>query len=198
MDAITALHTRHSTAAAQLNEPAPSETELASILKAAVTAPDHAGLTPWQFILIRGDARQCLGDLMAETFRRRNPTADSALIERQRKKPLRSPLIITVVATIVSDNPKVPEFEQILSAAAAAEHIQLACHALGYGSIWLSGDNMYDWVFTEALGLNTTDRIVGFLYIGTPNKLGNAAPRPNAADFVREWTAICAPEESAI
>jgi len=187
MDHITFLQQRYSTPAKQLLEPAPSQTELEQILQAAVAAPDHGGLHPWQFLIIKGEARQKLGDLMARCYQQRHPQASSEQVERQRTKPLRSPLIITVVAKI-QQNPSVDKLEQILSAGAACQQILLAAQALGYGAIWLSGESIFDWNINDGLGLGFDDQIVGFLYLGTESQSRKAPQRPAVRNFIHDWT----------
>jgi len=186
MDHITFLQQRYSTPAKQLLEPAPSQTELEQILQAAVAAPDHGGLHPWQFLIIKGEARQKLGDLMARCYQQRHPQASSEQVERQRTKPLRSPLIITVVAKI-QQNPSVDKLEQILSAGAACQQILLATQALGYGAIWLSGESIFDWNINDGLGLEFDDQIVGFLYLGTESQSSKAPQRPAVRNFIHDW-----------
>ena len=55
--------------------------------------------------------------------------------EMLRNKPQRAPLIIVTVASPQA-HPKVPEFEQEYSAAAATQNMLVACHALGVGAMW--------------------------------------------------------------
>ena len=187
MDAIDNLHQRASIPAKNLVEPGPSEEHLDIILRAAVTAPDHKAMRPWRFIVVRGSARQQLGDIYAEAATLREPGISEADIERQRSKPMRSPLLIVVAAKITPGNPKVPEVEQLLSAGAAAEHIQLAAHALGYGSVWVTGANAFDDHIKGALRLETGDAIVGFIHIGTANIPPPAVNRPDPQRFVEYW-----------
>ena len=183
MDAYEALVTRVSPK--ELAEPAPDGQALRKIVAAALRAPDHGRLRPWRFIAIRGEGRRRLGEAFAAALKRRNPGAGAEL-ERERKKPLRAPLVL-VVAAHIAPNPKVPPLEQLLSAAAAAQNIMIACHALGFGAMWKTGEPAYDANVKEALGLTAADEIAGFLYIGTPV----AMPKPPAAlepaDFLREW-----------
>lgn len=198
MDAIAALLGRASVPARQLDEPAPAGADLDTILQAAVRAPDHGALRPWRFLLVRGPARARLGDVLAEAFARREPDADPALVERQRAKPLRSPLIVVVAARIDRLHPKVPEIEQLLSAGAAAQCMLLAAHALGYGAIWLTGDGAYDRSVADALGLALDERIVGFVYLGTPVGEPPRPQRPDPAGLLREWTEPQQPPEPEI
>lgn len=186
MNALELLHQRVSVPAARLEAPAPEGDDLDAILQAAMSAPDHGGLTPWRFILIRGEARQRLGDVFAEAFRQRQPQASEEQVERQRQKPSRAPLIIAVVAPL-QEHPKVPEIEQLLAAGAAVEHLQLAAQALGYGSVWLTGDNAYDWNVLQPLGLDMNEKLVGFVYMGTPAGSMPAKPRPPHAPRLSEW-----------
>ena len=62
-DAVQALLSRRSVAALQLREPGPSPAELEVAIDAALSGPDHGGLKPLRFVLIRGAARARLSEL---------------------------------------------------------------------------------------------------------------------------------------
>jgi nitroreductase len=184
MDAIDALTTRRSPA--QFAEPAPDDEALAEILGAAMRAPDHGKLKPWRFILLRGDARKRFGDVMAAAMKRREPEIPANMLEREREKPLRAPLIV-VLAAAIQQGHKIPVIEQMLAAGAAAQNIMLAAHALGYGAAWKTGAPAYDDFVKETLGLTPGDAIVGFIYLGTPATMPASAPPPDLSAFVRNW-----------
>jgi nitroreductase len=184
MDALELLHTRES--AGRLSDPAPSDSELAAIFKSASRAPDHGRLRPWRFVVIRADARERFGDVMAVSLKSRQPDAAPETLARERAKALRAPLIVVVGVQIQSDS-KIPEIEQILSGGAAAQNIMLAAHALGYGAAWKTGEPAYDAQVKEALGLQATAVIVGFIYLGTRTGGPSPLPRPAPQDFVTEW-----------
>src|SRR5271156_1126940 len=111
MEAIDALTSRRSPA--QFTEPAPDEAALEAILRAAMRAPDHGKLKPWRFLVLRGEGRRRFGDVMAEAMKRREPEAPANLIEREREKPLRAPLIV-VLAAALKEGHKIPIIEQLL------------------------------------------------------------------------------------
>jgi nitroreductase len=184
MDAYEALVTRVSPI--EIGDPAPDEEALRKIVAAALRAPDHGRLHPWRFISIRGEDRKRLGDVFASALRSRDPKATREALERERQKPLRGPVLLVVVARIAEPS-KIPAVEQLLSAAAAAQNIMLASHALGFGAMWKTGEAAYDPSVKEALRLEGLETIVGLLYIGTPK----AMPRPPApldpADFLQTW-----------
>ncbi|HVY18258.1 MAG TPA: nitroreductase [Rhodopila sp.] len=184
MDAIDLLLTRES--ALKLQAPGPSATELDRIFAAAVRAPDHGRLRPWQFVVIGEDQRTAFGDLMAESMRRREPGATADALQRERDKAFRAPCIVAVAAKVKRGH-KIPEIEQIASASAAAQTIMLAVPALGYGAVWKTGAPAYDPTVKIALGLEPEDEILGFLYIGTPTGGPSPLPRPEARDFVTRW-----------
>lgn len=186
---LDTLQSRHSFPASQLTEPTPNEQQLNDILKCAITAPDHAKLCPWRFIVIRGEARNALGDVFVDAAKSRDPDISEQKLERLKEKPLRSPLIVVIVTTLTPDHPKTPVIEQTLSAGAAVQLMQLGATATGFGSIWLSGANAYDENVKQALGIEAKDQITGFLYLGTPPDTQPTRRRPELNDHVTEWTA---------
>jgi nitroreductase len=171
----------------RLREPAPEGRELALILQTAMRAPDHGRLRPWRIVLIQGAARHALADIVAAALRRRQPDATDEMVERQRGKITGAPLVIALGARIRPEH-KVPEIEQVLSVGAAAMNMLNAIHALGFGGIWVTGANAYDPQVAAALGFAAPDRLLGFLFVGTP--LDPPAPqhRPDIDAHVVEWT----------
>jgi nitroreductase len=170
-----------------LGEPGPSDADLRLIFEAAVRAPDHGKLRPWQFFVVRGAARGKLSELFAEAARRREPNATEDQISKERGKPLQAPLTIVVVAKTVIGH-KIPPFEQALSAAAAAMNILNAVHALGFGARWVTGANCYDPDFRSDFGLEPNDQLIGFIHVGTPQENSKPPERPDPASFVAEWS----------
>lgn len=167
-----------------LAEPIPSEAELQRAFAAAMCAPDHGALRPWRFVLIRGAARERLGDLFVQAARLRDPAADA---ERFRRKALVAPLLVAVVAHL-QPHPKVPEIEQTVATGAAAMNLLNALHLQGYGCFWVSGPNAYDPTVHVGLGLAANEQLLGFVYVGTPqNGDKQPPPRAAAAPHVREW-----------
>jgi nitroreductase len=177
---------RHSTPAKNLAEPAPDDAQLRQIFRLAMHAPDHGRLCPYRFITIRGEGRHALAEVFAAAVQKRDPNVTQAYLKKQKHKPLRSPLIVVVVACL-SDNPKIPEIEQMLSAGAAAHGILLASKAMGFGSIWLTGDNAYDANVCEPLGLDLNEKIVGFIYLGTETSAIPHPPKPDLDEKITEW-----------
>ena len=187
MDAMELLHTRYS--ALKLGEPAPSAQAVRAMLESAARAPDHGRLLPWRLILIEGDARRGLGEVLAGAFSRRNPLAGEQALAREREKALRAPLII-VAATRCDRSAKIPIIEQILSAGCAAHSIMQAAFAQGLGAMWRTGDAAYDDAVKSALGIELDDHIVGFIYVGTDIGGPGTRPQRTPEEFARHWTGV--------
>jgi nitroreductase len=176
-DAIELLSTRSSFKAVALTAPGPTAAEIDKLLTIACRVPDHGKLTPWRFIVFEGEARLAAGTAIATAFGARNPDAKPEHLEFERKRLAHAPLVIAVVSR-AAPHVKIPEWEQVLSAGAAAMNLVLAAHALGYGANWITGWYAYDRGVLDALGLAPHERIAGFIHIGTPSGAVADRPRP--------------------
>lgn len=169
----------------KLSEPAPTAEQLNNALACALRAPDHARLKPWRYWLIQGDARIELGHIFAKALLDEDPEASADKVTKHENMPLRSPTMVVAVCE-PTDNPKVPKTEQLLSVGAGLQNLQLALTAMGYGSIWRTGTMAHSPVVRDAFEVSDEGEIVGFIYIGTPEKTGRA-PELDINDYVRDW-----------
>ncbi|RUR57556.1 nitroreductase family protein [Vreelandella populi] len=185
MDGLTLLHNRSSMG--KLVEPAPTAEQMDAIYQAALRAPDHKELRPWRFIEFTGEGRTRLGELFAEAEFQEDPSADDDTLNSARKKPLRAPMIIAVIAKVTPDLPKVPKMEQVISAGCAAHGILLAAHAQELGAMWRSGKYAFDPVVRKGLSLEEDDEVVAFIYLGNLGGRHKPLPQHNVADFVERW-----------
>jgi nitroreductase len=184
MNLVEVLQKRHSVG--RLQSPAPDESQCEALIQAAIRAADHGNLTPWRFLLIRDQGLVSLGEVFLEAAKIAKPELSGAESERLLTMPLRAPLIVTVIAKI-QEHPKIPQHEQLYSAAAAAQNILNAAYALGFGAIWRTGEMASNIHVANKLGLAPSEQIIGFLYIGTSvQPLGEAKIKP-VTDFLTYW-----------
>ncbi|WP_152602748.1 nitroreductase family protein [Caballeronia sordidicola] len=188
-DALNVLMTRQSHW--PLAEPAPDDSQLQQIFDAALRAPDHGALRPWRFVLIRGDARLKLGELLVDLACARAPGEPRSAHEHRGRRALAAPVVIALVVSLTRET-KVPEVEQLLSVGAAAMNMLNAIHALGFGGFWATGPDSYEQQMHRALGLTARDRLLGFLFVGTPADGVRAVERPSSDRYVTEWLEACA------
>lgn len=187
-DILDFIAGRRSVKAALLADPAPNDTELGTLLQSCMSAPDHGAIRPWRFKVIRGDSRHRLSDVFEAALKARDPSADEEAIAKIRSKPLRSPLIVAVVAEIMPNHPKVPPWEQVVATSCATQNLLLAVQAAGWGAVLLTGWPAEDATVKQALGFQEKDQIVGFVYMGTPSETPREMTRPVAADYISAWT----------
>ncbi|WJR75969.1 nitroreductase [Bradyrhizobium sp. NP1] len=185
-DALELLKTRRSAKPREMTGPGPSAAELETILTIGARVPDHGKLAPWRFIIFEGEARERAGDVIAAVFARKNPQATAAEIEVEKKRLTDAPLVIGVVSS-TRPHPKVPPWEQELSAGASAMNIVTAATALGYGACWLTGWFAFDRDVLEGLGLKGDEKLAGFIHIGKTTKPNEDRPRPNLSDIVTRF-----------
>ncbi|MGQ0532906.1 MAG: nitroreductase family protein [Caulobacteraceae bacterium] len=167
-ETLALLAQRRSSKLMHLAEPAPSADEIDALIRLATRVPDHGKLGPWRFVVIEGEARARAGALLADVIRN-DQGVDEDRLEFVRNWFKRAPVCVMVVSSPRS-SPKVPEWEQQLSAGAACFSLLLSAHALGYAGCWLTEWPAFDERARAALGLTPEERIAGFVYLGTPNQ----------------------------
>ena len=187
-DALDLLKTRRSYKARELSGPPPSAAEIDTLLTVASRVPDHGKLVPWRFIVFEGEARRAAGAAIVNAFRAKYPDATAEQAEAERERLTRAPLVIAVVSR-AAPHVKIPEWEQVLSAGAAAMSLVLAANALGYGANWITEWYAYDRAVLDALGLEPHERIAGFVHIGRPPQAAEDRPRPPLAEIATRYPA---------
>ncbi|WP_341959446.1 nitroreductase family protein [Pseudomonas sp. RC10] len=184
MEALDVLLNRVSVP--RLVEPAPDAAQREILFGAALRAPDHGGLRPYRFLTVEGDARNRMGELLAQSLLESDGAADEKALEKARLGPLRAPLVVVVIAKL-TDHYKVPKKEQVITAGCAAHGVLLAAYALGVGAVWRTGELSYSAYVAKGLGLAADEEVVAFLYLGTPQNPPREAQKPDVADFVSAW-----------
>ena len=179
MDVFDAIHTRQSIGKVK-PDPIPREM-IEKMLAAAAQAPNHHKVRPWRFVVLTGAARERLGDAMVDALRKRNPNADDESLARERRKPLRAPVLIAV-GVDKPDIPKAIEIENVCAVAAAVQNMLLAAHALGLGAMWRTGDAAYDPHVKSFLSFAPDQHLIGFIYVGYPESEPVTPSRPSYED----------------
>ena len=183
---IDFLLARNSAPIPDLREPAPSEREIETMLTIASRVPDHGRLTPWRFILYRGDARKKIGEGLAELAEKREGPLPEGRRNQELARFSRAPLVIGVISS-PKENPKIPQWEMFLSGGAAAMSLVIAANALGYGTNWITNWYSDTAEGRELLGLAPHERVVGFVHIGSYAGPAPGRPRPEVAKLVSDY-----------
>lgn len=178
--------TRRSVVAAGLEPPGPNDNELKQILTAASRVPDHKKLAPWRFVVFQGEARKKFGEVLAKALKQNEADVSQERLETEENRFMRAPLVIAVISSPV-EKPGVPEWEQSLSAGAACMNLLNAAMALGFAGQWITEWYSYDAAVAKELGLAETEKVAGFIYLGTKTQAPSERPRPELSDVVSYW-----------
>lgn len=168
-----------------LTTPAPDKPVLTNIINAAVAVPDHAGLSPYHFHIIQGAGLKKLTELYVQAIS--DVTDEPLKISKAQKMAYRAPLTI-VISTQFKQHPKVPKQEQLITAGCAAQAMQMAAVAQGFGAMWRTGDLAYSDIVKTGLGIALDEEIIGFLYIGTKAKELPIKNRTLCSDNIDYWS----------
>tara|TARA_B100000767_G_scaffold266512_1_gene283986 strand:- start:264 stop:821 length:558 start_codon:yes stop_codon:yes gene_type:complete len=181
MKALDNILTR--TSSSILRAPFPSDEEMGLVYKAALRAPDHKWLRPSRFIQITGEGLDKLSDIFFDYGKNHVKDISKEKLKKYKSIPYRAPMIIVLVSSITK-HPSVPDHEQMFTTAAAAQNILLALHALNYSGIWRTGIFAMNQTIEKSLGLDNNQRILGYLYVGTPDGKIKKVPSLDIKNFV--------------
>jgi nitroreductase len=179
MDVFEAIHSRHSQGHVK-PEPLPREL-IEKLLDAAAQAPNHYKVRPWRFVVLTGEGRNRLGDVMAASQQERHPEFPPEAFDKCRSLPLRAPVVIAVGVDKPSEA-KVLEIENVAAVAAAIQNLLLAAHAMGLGAKWRTSEWARDGRVKEFLGLEPDQHLIGFIYVGYPEFVKEPSSRPSFED----------------
>ena len=177
------LARRRSASAMALRAPGPSEAELATLLRLATRVPDHGKLSPWRFVVLKGEPKhRFIAGLEAIAERR----PDAARLSAKLGKIKAPPLTVAVISH-PSAAPEIPEWEQRLSAGAVCMTLIIAAQAMGYGANWITDWYAYDEDAGRLLGLADGERVAGYVHLGTAAEPPLERVRPDVGAIVEEW-----------
>lgn len=144
----------------------PTKEEILVVLEAANWAPNHHLTEPWRFVVLSGDARAKLGEVLSDALSRSSPGVAIQRLESERAKPLGAPVILAIIASPKTGENIVPQ-EELVAAGAALENALLAAHSLGLATSVRTGLHSYGPEVKRFLGMTETESLVGLVYLGT-------------------------------
>jgi nitroreductase len=176
------LARRRSASAMALTSPGPSDQELATLLRLATRVPDHGKLSPWRFVVLKGEPKQrFIAGLEAIAATR----ADGAKLHAKLGKIKAPPLTVAVISRLLPG--EIPEWEQRLSAGAVCMTLIIAAQAMGYGANWITDWYAYDEDALRLLGLTGGERVAGYVHLGASAETPLERVRPDVKPLVEVW-----------
>jgi len=147
----------------------PSKDVVIALLEAATWAPNHHMTEPWRFVVIAGDVRIRLAEVMTSAFvaaAGATPPPPEG-VERERNKPLTAPVIVALICSpkqVGNVNPQ----EEMVAVGAAMQNLLLAAHSMGLGTNVRTGAHAYSEAVRRFLEMKQSESLVGFVYLGYP------------------------------
>ncbi len=181
------LKTRKSASAKAMTGPGPDAAQLRALLALATRVPDHGKLAPWRFIAFSGDARSRIGEKFATRWKALHPDHGEDILGFMRGFMLRAPTVVVVVSRAAT-HPKIPVWEQQMSAAAVCFNLELAAQAHGFDATWLTDWVAYDAEAKAAMGVAADEQVAGLIFIGKASAPLEDRPRPNVEDLLTVWS----------
>ena len=182
---LALLRSRRSGKPRDLAAPGPDDAQLRAMLEIATRTPDHGKLAPWRFVIVGANQRVALADLLERAYRAEKPDAGRLEIEAMHQFAHQAPTLVVALSSPVEPS-KIPLWEQQLSAGAAVMNLLHAAHAMGFAGGWLTGWPSFSDMVRDAFG-KPSERIAGFVFIGTPSRPLEERPRPEYDDVVSDW-----------
>jgi len=185
---ISLLLTRRSGRPRDMIEPGPDADQLRQILEVAIRVPDHGKLAPWRFVHVPREKRAALADLLHRAFRIENPEPSRLDLEAVDRLAHQAPTLVVALSSPVGGT-KIPVWEQELSCGAACMNLLMAAHAIGFAGGWITGWACYSEEVRRAFA-RESERVAGFIYIGTPSHKLEERQRPTYNHAVSEWSPV--------
>ena len=182
---LSFLATRRSGKPRDLVAPGPDEAQLDAMLAIAARTPDHGKLAPWRFVVVGAEQRDALARVIVDAYKEEKPEAKRLEIEAMDQFARQAPALVVVLSSPSHDS-HIPLWEQEMSAGAATMNLLHAAGALGFAAGWLTGWPSYSDAVRDAFG-SADERIVGFVFIGTPGRELDERPRPEMDRVVSRW-----------
>lgn len=176
MEVFEAIYKRHSQG--KVRQDSVPRKLIEKLLSAAVQAPNHYKVRPWRFVVLTGNARNRLGDILAASQLDRMGDRLPQASDITRALPLRAPVLIAVGVDKPTEE-KVLAIENVCATAAACQNLLLAAEAVGLAVKWRTGEWARDAKVKEFLGFASDQHLIAFLYIGYPEFVAEYEPRPS-------------------
>jgi nitroreductase len=182
---LSLLATRRSGKPRDLIAPGPDMDQLNAMIEIAARTPDHGKLAPWRFVIVPTGQRDRLAEVITAAYRAERPQATRLEIESLEQFAHQAPALVVVLSSPRTES-HIPLWEQELSGGAACMNLLHAAHAMGFAAGWLTGWSAYNESVRDAFGA-APERIVGFVFIGSPAKQLDERPRPDLSKIISVW-----------
>ena len=151
-----------------------SDEQLTHIVNMGQWAPNHKRTWPLRIAVIRGESRGGLGNVIADAMAGRGD--DEAKVLKTRTKYMRSPVVLVVASARGESNTETEENKYAV--AAGIQNMLLMAESMNLATLWGSPAKGANDAITQFCGLESTDHVMGLIYLGAPTKDAPAVDGP--------------------
>jgi nitroreductase len=144
------------------------------IVMSAQWAPNHKRTWPLRVAIVTGDSRSTLGNTIADCMTMFGD--DDAKVAKTRGKYMRSPVVL-VVASAAGHSDNETE-ENKYAVAAGIQNMLLMAESYGLSTLWGSPAKGANDVITRLCNMDSTDHVMGLIYVGYPTQKAPLVERP--------------------
>ena len=145
------------------------------IVNSAQWAPNHKRTWPLRVAVITGDSRKTLGDTIADAMAFYGD--DETKVTKTRGKFMRSPIIIVVASAEGATTNETEENKYAV--AAGVQNMLLMVESFGLAALWGSPAKGANTAITTLCSMDSTDHVIGIIYLGWPKQSVAVPERPN-------------------
>jgi nitroreductase len=144
---------------------------LIEILEDAHWAPTHGLNQPWRFHVFTSEARTRLAGALQTLY---DQTTRVNELRAEKRAKLRENCLqaqaIIAIAAHSEHGGKISRLDELCATACAVQNLLLSAHQRGLGSFWATPPVACSPEFTTWLGLDSTHRSLGLVFLGYPKE----------------------------
>ncbi len=150
-------------------------------------APTHRLTEPWRFCVFKGDGLRSLAEFQSNLYKKvasEDGTFKEAKFQNLLNKPTMSSHVISIGMKRDPEH-RIREIEEVEAVACAVQNMYLTATAYDIGCYWGTGGVTYMEEAKSFFGLNSEDKLLGFLFVGVPRK--KVEGKRNPIDQKTKW-----------
>jgi nitroreductase len=161
---------------------------ISQMLENANWAPTHTLTEPWRFTVFTGNGLKTFANLQASVYKN---SAGENFKEDNYQKLLTAPLLASHIISIGMKrhaDKNIPEFEEIAAVACAVQNMHLTATAYNVGCYWTTGGVTSNEAAKPFFGLDASDKLLGFFYVGSiavPSPAGKREPVGSKVKWIK-------------
>jgi len=148
-----------------------------NIISNGILAPSSKNKQPWNFLVIKGETKNKIGNIMMDYVEKNNPNVPLNILKSNAIfKTAISFREAPVAILVYKEKSEDMSFNDILSIGACMENMFLTATSLKLGALWLTSITYAEESINKLLKIENK-QLISSLLVGYPNEEPNMTPR---------------------